>query len=371
MIINEISWMGTVGHSNDEWIELYNNTDFTINLNGWVLKSGDDAPKINLEGEVEPAGFYLLERTDDNTLPTVTADQIYAGALENAGEKLELHNDAGNLIDFVDCDSGWFAGNNTTKQTMERIDFSVSGNEKTNWQMSRDSGGTPKNQNGAAATEIKIEPEPQKAPSPPLYPEGIVFSEILPSPKGADAEEEWIEIFNSNDFEINLSGWQITDVQGAVKIYTFPEGTEIKSKEYLLIPRPATKITLNNDGDELKIIQPNGEIADSVAYENAKTGESYSLIIKSAGEKEWVWNINLTPGAENAISAPIVQAEKEGREPDLEKNKLAAVVSSVKETNKKDSGFLPPMFLALIIALFSGLLIFFLKRLLNLPERLN
>src|SRR4030042_901353 len=107
IVINEISWMGTVESSNDEWMELYNNTGSAINLNDWVLKSADDVPKINLQGEIKPGGFYLLERTDDNTLSDITADQIYTGALENAGEKLELYDNAGNLIDSVDCRSGW------------------------------------------------------------------------------------------------------------------------------------------------------------------------------------------------------------------------------------------------------------------------
>jgi hypothetical protein len=257
---------------------------------------------------------------------------------------LELYDNAGNLIDSVDCSSGWVAGDNTTKQAMERIGSS--------WQTSENPGGTPKAINGEQKRKDSAENI-----SPQAYATGIVFSEVLPSPEGADSEGEWIEIFNSNDFEINLSGWQITDVQGAVKIYTFPEGIKIKSREYLVISRPVTKITLNNDGDELKIIQPNGKVVDNIAYEAAKTGESYALI-----GKEWVWTTNLTPGAENAIPAPITQAEKETQKLNSEEKKLATVVSGLKEATEEKGGFLSPIFLALIIALFSGLLMLFLKK---------
>src|SRR4030042_7178446 len=33
---------------------------------------------------------------------------------------------------------------------------------------------------------------------------GIIFNEILPSPEGPDETEEWVEIFNKNDFEVYL-----------------------------------------------------------------------------------------------------------------------------------------------------------------------
>ena len=97
--INEIAWMGTEASYNDEWIELYNNTDFSINLVGWVLKAGDGSPEINLTGIISAKSFYLLERTDDYSVPGISADQIYTGALGNSGENLELYDSSGNLID--------------------------------------------------------------------------------------------------------------------------------------------------------------------------------------------------------------------------------------------------------------------------------
>ncbi len=108
VIINEIAWMGTKTSYNDEWIELYNNSDSPINLEGWILKTADGAPKINLTGTIAAKSFYLLERTDDNTVPGISADQIYTGALGNSGENLELYDNSGNLIDSLNCSSGWF-----------------------------------------------------------------------------------------------------------------------------------------------------------------------------------------------------------------------------------------------------------------------
>lgn len=86
VVINEIAWMGTEISYNDEWIELYNNSNSPINLEGWILKAEDGSPETILEGIMPGYGFHLLERTDDTSVPSVIADQIYTGALKNGGE---------------------------------------------------------------------------------------------------------------------------------------------------------------------------------------------------------------------------------------------------------------------------------------------
>lgn len=154
VVINEVAWMGTVESYSNEWIELFNNSNFPINLEGWLLKTVDGTPKIELTGTVPSNGFYLLERTDDNTLPNIQADQIYRGALGNSGEKLELYTLDNYLVDRVVCIEDaegncqeWLVGDNDTKQTMERKDPSLSGEDINNWATSQEGGGTPKAQN--------------------------------------------------------------------------------------------------------------------------------------------------------------------------------------------------------------------------------
>lgn len=194
VVINEIAWMGTESSANDEWIELFNNTENAINLNGWTIKSTDGTPEIKLTGIISLKSFYLLERTDDTTIPQIAADQIYTGALGNNGEDLNLYDNSGNLIDKINCSSGWFAGDNPTKQTMERINTLVSGNEPSNWQTSQNPGGTARDKNSIilATEEIKTEENPAEAEPQITYPTGIVFNEILPSPEGPDEQNEWI-----------------------------------------------------------------------------------------------------------------------------------------------------------------------------------
>jgi uncharacterized repeat protein (TIGR01451 family) len=121
--INEVAWSGTVANSADEWIELLNNTAAPLDLAGWTLATGDSTPSINLVGTIPAHGFFLLERTDDLTVADVPADQIYTGNLSNTGERLELRDATGALVDSADGNGGWPAGSSSpTYHSMERID---------------------------------------------------------------------------------------------------------------------------------------------------------------------------------------------------------------------------------------------------------
>ena len=130
VIINEIAWMGTATSSSDEWIELYNPTNRTIKMENFVLYSSTNlAPYIKLTSLISPFGYYLLERTDDNAVPDIAADKIYTGALNNSGEILVLSYVANNATTTIDqtvlnSSASWPAGDNSTKETMQKNDAS-------------------------------------------------------------------------------------------------------------------------------------------------------------------------------------------------------------------------------------------------------
>ncbi|RAZ81327.1 phospholipase D-like domain-containing protein [Planococcus halotolerans] len=128
--INEIAWMGTSYSYNNEWIELHNTTNSAIDVNGWTLNAADGSPSISLSGTIAAGGYYLMERTSDGSVPGVAADLIYTGSMENGGEILELRDASGALIDSANA---WYAGDNSTKATMERVDPLMDGSQATNW----------------------------------------------------------------------------------------------------------------------------------------------------------------------------------------------------------------------------------------------
>lgn len=389
VIINEIAWMGTEISSSDEWIELYNETDGAINLTGWTLKAIDGTPEISLEGTIAANGYFLLERTDDQSVPGITADQIYTGALGNSGENLELRDGENNLIDSIDCSEGWLAGDNETKQTMEKTD--------SQWQISLDAGGTPKTQNSSGAEIPPGEEPPAEEPEvegwipatmvnqPPMaeaglditalvnqeiffdasqssdpdngpityfwnfgdgateteekashiylfagqyivtllvddgelsdldiitvniYSPAVIISEFIPNPTGSDTENEWIELFNQSDQIANLTNWQLDDQEDGSSPFVFPANSLIAPHQFLVLRRPITKISLNNDMDQVRLIYPDGSLATEVSY----TGENEQGFSVAFDGLDYFWTKIPTPGSANIISSVDLEGQKQ------------------------------------------------------------
>lgn len=211
VIINEIAWMGTENSTSDEWIELY--SDQQTDLSGWVLEAIDGTPNINLEGSIPANGYFLLERTNDQTVPDIPADQIYAGALGNGGENLKLKHSNGNIIDEISCSEEWFAGDNSTKQTMEKI--------SNGWQTSLNPGGTPRAQNSSGE-------EPEEKPEEPEEP----TDEPEDQPPIADAGND---IAAFTDEEITFDGSKSYDPDGNELIYSWSLGEGILKEGAIVV----------------------------------------------------------------------------------------------------------------------------------------
>lgn len=133
VVISEVAWMGTTGSTANEWIELYNTTGSSISLASWTLKATDLTPSVTLSGSIGAYGYYLLERTDDNSVPGISADKIYTGAMGDGGEELVLRDASNNVIDTANQSGAWFAGTTTNRATMSRTNVNVSGTTSSNW----------------------------------------------------------------------------------------------------------------------------------------------------------------------------------------------------------------------------------------------
>jgi len=361
VVVNEIAWMGTKSSYNNEWIELYNNKSFQINLEGWKLAAQDGVPDINLSGMIPANGFYLLKRTSDDTLSEIPADQIYTGAMGNSGEALVLYDSSGNPIDSVNCSLSWFVGDNSTKQTMERKNPLLTASPE-NWGTSQNLGGTPKAKNSASGETLPSpnssqEKTEEQAENQAIYPSNIFINEILPSPEGPDETDEWIEISNKNNFEVDLSGWKIKDSIGKSATYIFSKGTNVPSHGLLTLSRQTTKITLNNDGDEMFLLKPDGKIADSVSYGKAPIGQSYNKT--GSG---WTWSDILTPGMDNKISEMASPQNPQQSSLQAEKVRENQAKEKGEATGGQFSEKFPVYLPASILAIFSGAIILLLKK---------
>lgn len=167
VLMSEIAWMGTKDGSQNEWMELENRSDRAVPLEGWQMANRDGDMNIMFGNghTIGAKSFFLLERTDDATLPGVPADILYTGSLSNGGESLKLFDAACGLVDAVDAHGGWPGGDNHTKQTLERDAQGLG------WHTSSISGGTPRAANSppaAPAAQSATGTSPRGASSYPL-----------------------------------------------------------------------------------------------------------------------------------------------------------------------------------------------------------
>jgi hypothetical protein len=159
VFVSEIAWMGTDVSASNEWIELENDGDTPVSLDGWILKAKDGSPSILLSGTIDPHAYFLIERTDDDSVPGVTADLVatFGKGISNEGETLELKDASGGIIDTVKGGKDW---------------KSVGGNAKEKL--------TPQKREGKWITTL---PTPRSAPPvalPPPSPTLTIRKSVLP-----------------------------------------------------------------------------------------------------------------------------------------------------------------------------------------------
>jgi hypothetical protein len=296
VIISEVGWMGTAASSSDEWIELYNRTAQPINLTNWRLRAADGTPDITIRNckpvnsncVIPAGGYFLLERTDDDTVKGVDADMTYSGEMSNSGEALQLRDPAGNLVDTANGDGGmWPAGDSSTFGSMERRGKNVSDSDSAwythpngedprcghdaNWNGINPNAnrlnGTPKCDNWA----FDVTPTP--GPTPVPY-KSIVISEVAWMGTQANSSHEWIELYNTTRDEINLEGWHLVSFRWSGT--QFYKNLDIALKG-VISPRTST---LQNDTSGYFLLVANENAVSfpgtSETYDQKYTGSLYN-----------------------------------------------------------------------------------------------
>lgn len=100
----------------------------------------------------------------------------------------------------------------------------------------------------------------------------------MPNPKGTDTKNEWIELYNKGQTDVNLGNWQLDDIEDGSKPYLIPDTAIIKAKEALLIKSDESKLSLGNTQDQVRLFNFKNELIDSINYEETPEGQSYASI---------------------------------------------------------------------------------------------
>ena len=305
-MINEVMWMGSSKSSKDEWVELRNNTDQKIQLKGWqidnLLRSNGtfvfpDEPTI----EIDRKSFFLVSyysKVDGivdgvsvldnkgliwrcNEHPSCASFSL---ANSNNGD-LALRDDTGREIDRV-LGEPWPAGKKKDDigYSMERINPLSDGSDPDNWATAIETKNlifgvsdkaTPESENSVFSSSPTLVPTPMPSNTPTqastYYPSDIYISEFMANPETGD--DEWVEIYNANSTEVFLVDWYIDDKKdegASPKKFS----ATISANSYYVISFSSG--TLNNDGDDVRLLNPDNEGIDSKSYSSTIKGKSWS-----------------------------------------------------------------------------------------------
>ncbi len=261
IVINEIFPNPDGGDKNKEFIELFNQSKETINLEGWVLK------RISRKGKIKNKKF-----NNKDIIKKREYLKIKFSSLNNDGAVIKLISNKGQIVSSREY------GKTISGKSYNRDEV-----KNTEWYWAEPTAGLKNADN----------PQYKKYPK-------ILINEILPNPN--KDKDEFIELYNPGDKEVSLKGWRLRDGSKTGK-YRLKAKHKIKAKEYIVIFKKEFKFTLNNSGKEkIILLDPNdnekkGEFKDKISYTNTIKGQSYNR--DEVKNTEWYW-AEPTAGLKNA-----------------------------------------------------------------------
>jgi hypothetical protein len=165
-----------------------------------------------------------------------------------------------------------------------------------------------------AATIVSIEAvSPETSPSVglPAADVGLMapqITEILPNPlgSGTDDSDEFIELYNPNATDFDLTGFSLRSGITSLHSAKFSDGTTIAPKSFRTFYSRDLNLSLSNSGGQVALLDPFGTvIGQTEIYEAAKDGQAWVLAFG-----KWYWSTTLTPGAANVVVQPINSKSK-------------------------------------------------------------
>ncbi len=302
VVIDEIS-MGSSTDAGDEYIVWHNNSSAPIDISGWAIQyKSATGSSWSKKATVVPS--TSLDAHDDYVFATIVeADAKLASGLAQAGGNIRIINNSGQVIDQLAwgngdspeghgapvCDPGEFL---RRKNSQDGLVASDSDDNAADFEVASLSATAP-----VANSDTATESQNSATTSSPSQSTEVIINELLPDPVSplSDAKDEFIELFNTSSQSINLTSWVLVDKSDHK--YTIGN-VEIAGYGYAVFYSKDTKISLNNTGDEIRLMSPNGNVIDtSPNYGNAKPGLSWGLV-----DGSWAWTVDATPGSVNSAA---------------------------------------------------------------------
>ena len=306
IIINEILPNPESSDTDDEWIELYNRSSVSVDLNSWKLSDKTSRNYTINQSDypitiIEAFGYFVIYRKESGI------------ALNNDNDVIELYQPEGNLLEQIEY----------TDSAKDNWSYAKSGGS---WQWTIEP--TPGYQNIIKSSEVgfqcpaqqivyvtkeievttsSTEPILESTVFNPDNYQGLRINEFLPNPIGSD-NAEWIELYNDSNQILNLENLYLDDEDGGSWAYSLSASPTLPAYTYLIIKKENSELALNNDTDAVRLLGPDKQILQTVVYQGVKEDWSYNYDFVN---QEWFWSASTTPGQANIISQILIDKNQD------------------------------------------------------------
>ena len=285
MISNKGSVPDNLGGYPD-YIELHNGSTEKADISGYGLSDSllEGAKYVFPAGTVMEPDAYVVVWCGGEA-----EDGMHAPFKLSAGEEAVLFDASGRPLDTAvlnSVDSGM-----------------VLRREGEVWTQAKPCPGYPKTEAGMAEYEASLKETEDMG----LYINEFMASNATTICDSFGSYSDWIELYNSTDTDMDISGFGISDNLSQPMKYRFPDGSTIAAKGYLVVFCSGNEGMQNGElhapfglrsyGEDVVIANRAGRIIDSYSFKNQETDVSMARIPDGAGELQS--NSQPSPGYPN------------------------------------------------------------------------
>lgn len=263
LYLNEIASKG------EDFIEIYNDTDTDINLNGFELNDGDEATDkfyITKDVVVPSKGYAVFVKEDKDSFEFGISDDDVITLLDSEGNKVDQSPALPAEAD--EEGKSWGRETDGAEEWVVLVPTQNASNNGNEYEE-------------PAEPEATFDAEKGE----------VLVNEIY---SFSDAED-WIELYNTTDREIDLGGMRLWEGGGSIEAWIFPSNTKIAAKSYLVVNTDKDNEIygdpVNNPGwglskgnDIIVLANNELEIFDQFNFPSLLDGESYGRTTDGADE---------------------------------------------------------------------------------------
>jgi hypothetical protein len=245
---------------NMDFVEIYNGEPIFIDMSGWKIAGGIDFTFP--DGFKIGAGQFVVIAADPDAIQTnYGISEVmgpYLHSLSDTQDTLRLLNQAGAVRDELtySTDAPWPPEADGAGHSLVCLRPSYGEDDPRAWGASQLIGGSP-------GYDDPIAPNPWK---------GVVINEFLAVPKSTDAA--FIELYNSSNSEVDLSGCFLTDSPSQNK-FRVPDATRLPARSWISFTTAQLGFNLSSAGSTFYLISADqSRVLDCVRVDGQESGVS-------------------------------------------------------------------------------------------------